>query len=97
MKEWAQARDSLREAVTGLGYPPDLADLLAREIGSPKGIDRLTAYIDHARPATLEMLVDEMLAIKAQIETWPEKKESQAAQAGYNAYLVHRRSTPEDE
>ena len=96
MTEWSAARENLRKAVTALGYPADLADLLAREIGSPKGINRLTAYIYHAQPATLEMLVDEMLAIKAQIDTWREKKESQEAQAGYNAYLFHRRSLDDE-
>ena len=91
MKEWTEARDDLRKAVSALGYPNDLADLLARELGSPKGIDRLTAYIYNAHPATLEMIADEMLAIRAQIETWREKKENEAAQASYNARLFHRR------
>ena len=91
MEEWTEARDRLRNAVSALGYPDELADLLAKEIGSPKGIDRLTAYLDHARPASLEMIVDEMLAIKAQIEAWREKKQSQEAQASYNARLFHRR------
>ena len=91
MKEWSEARDDLRKAVSILGFPEDLADLLARELGSLKGIDRLTAYIYNAHPATLEMIVDEMLAIKAQIDTWREKKESEAAQASYNARLFHRR------
>ena len=45
--EWAEARDRLRKAVTTLGYPSDLADLLSRELGSPRGIDRLTSYIQH--------------------------------------------------
>ena len=31
--------------------------------------------------------MDEMLAICAEIEAWREKKESQEAQAGYNAWL----------
>ena len=53
MEEWTEARDRLRNAVSALGYPDELADLLAKEIGSPKGIDRLTAYLDHARPASL--------------------------------------------
>jgi hypothetical protein len=39
----------------------------------------------------MEMLVDEMLAICADTENWREKKESQEAQAKYNAYLYERR------
>ena len=33
------------------------------------------------------MLVDEMLVIYEQIKTWREKKESEAAQARYSAWL----------
>lgn len=95
-REWAEARDSLRKAVTTLGYPSDLADLLSRELGSPRGIDRLTSYIYHAKPGSLATLVDEMLAIKGQIETWREKKESEEAQAAYNARLFYRRGNYDD-
>jgi hypothetical protein len=97
MEEWSEARDNLADAVTALGYPADLADILARELGSPKGISRLTAYIHHAHPASLEMIVDEMLAIKMQIETWRQKKESEYAQAKYSARLFYRRGQDEDD
>ena len=96
-QQWTEARDRLRTAVAALGYLSDLADLLAREMGSPKGIDRLTSYIYHAKPRTMEMLVDEMLSIKGQIETWREKKESEEAQASYNTRLFYRRGKHEDE
>ena len=45
------------------------------------------------------MLVDEMLAICAEIDSWREKKEAGAAQAGYNAWLGSetRRRSREDE
>ena len=95
--EWAEARDRLRKAVTTLGYPSDLADLLSRELGSPRGIDRLTSYIYHAKPGTLETLVDEMLAIKGQIDAWRSKKESEEAQAAYNARLFARRGKDGEE
>ncbi len=84
---WAFSRDQLAKAVASLGYPEEFADLLARQLGSPKAIDRMTSYIYHAHPGSVEMIVDEMLAIRAEIDTWREKKESQEAQAGYNAWL----------
>ena len=96
-QQWADARDRLREAVVSLGYPTDLAALLAKEIGSPRGIDRLTSSIYHAKPGTLETLVDEMLAIKGQIDAWREKKESEEAQAAYNARLFTRRGNMIDD
>ena len=58
---WAQARDRLAAAVTGIGFPAELAELMARQLGSPKAIDRMTSYVHQARPRTEEMLVDEML------------------------------------
>ena len=81
---WAQARDRLVSAVVSLGFTAELADLMARQLGSPKAIDRMTSYIHQAYPRTEEMLVDEMLAICAEIDAWREKKASQEAQAQYN-------------
>ena len=54
---WVQARDRLVAAVTSLGYSAELAELMARELGSPKAIDRMTSYIRQARPTSEEMLV----------------------------------------
>ena len=84
---WARARDRLAAAVAELGYPEEFADLLARQLGSPKAIDRMAAYMDQAKPGSVEMIVDEMLAIRAEIDAWREKKESRDAQAGYSAWL----------
>ncbi len=88
---WRFSRDQLAEAVAGLGYPEELADLLAKQLGSPKAIDRMTSYIRQAKPRTLETVIDEMLAIKAEIDAWREKKEAREAQAGYNAWLWERK------
>ena len=94
---WAQARDRLVAAVTGIGFSAELAELMARQLGSPKAIDRMTSYVHQARPRTEEMLVDEMLAICAEIETWREKKESQDAQTRYNARLYYKKWEPDEE
>ena len=88
---WAQARNDLVQAVASLGYPAELAELMARELKSPKAIDRMTSYVRQVRPQSEEMLVDEMLAICADINAWREKKESQDAQAKYNARLFYSR------
>ena len=88
---WAQAKDRLVTAVTGIGFSAELAELMARQLGSPRAIDPMTSYVYQARPRTEEMLVDEMLAICAEIETWREKKESQEAQARYNARLYYKK------
>jgi len=86
---WSLSRDNLIRAVTTLGFSSELGNLLARELGSPKAIDRMTSYVRQAKPHSEEMLVDEMLAIKAEIETWRERKEAMEAQASYSARLYY--------
>ena len=93
---WSRSRDNLVRAVTTLGFSSELGDLLARELGSPKAIDRMASYVRQAHPRTEEMLVDEMLAIKAEIETWRERKEAMEAQASYNAWLFYGKPADED-
>ena len=87
---WALARNELAAAVSAMGWPEELADLIAKELGSPKAIGRITSYIWQAKPRTLETLMEEMLAIQDEIAAWKEKKESQRAQAGYNEWLRER-------
>ena len=94
---WAQARDRLVAAVTDIGFSAELAELMAKQLGSPKAIDRMVSYIRQAQPRTEEMLVDEMLAICAEIETWRQKKESQEAQARYNSWLYYKKWNPDEE
>ena len=65
--EFSAARERLKKAVTICGFPAELAELCAKQIGSPKGIDRLTSYVYQVRPRTTELFVDEVLAIDAEI------------------------------
>ena len=85
--EFSAARERLVKAVTSIGFPVEIAILCAKQIGSPMGIDRLTSYVYNVRPRSIEMLVDEMLAIDSQIKTWREKKESETAQWRYTMWL----------
>ena len=59
---WTLSRNQLAKAVTTLGYPEKFADLLA-------------SYIWQAHPDSVEMIVDEMVAIREEIAAWREKKE----------------------
>ena len=94
---WSQARDRLVRAVTALGYSAELAVLMARQLGSPKAIDRMTAYVEQAHPRSEEMLVDEMLAICAEIDAWRQKKASREAQARYDAMRFYGDLGPDEE
>ena len=83
----ARSRDNLVTAVNNLVFPSKLADLLARDLGSPKAIDRMASYVRQAKPRSEEMLIDEMIAIKAEIETRREREEAREAQARQHARL----------
>ena len=96
-RQWAQARDRLEDALAQAGYPAELADIMAKQLQSPKAMERMTAYVRGGYARSMEMLADEMLAISADAEAWREKKESQEAQAKYNAYLYQRRMESENE
>ena len=85
--EWQQARDQLVEEIQKLGFPKELGDAAAKNLGSPKAMRRLISYLQNVKPKKAEMVVDEMLAICTEIEEWKKKKESQAANAKYNEYL----------
>ena len=86
---WEQSRDSLVSMIILLGFPAELGDLIARHLGSPKAIDRMTAYLEYERPEDERMIVDEMLAISAEIEAWRDKKESQESNTAYNELLYY--------
>ena len=84
---WKQARNELRRAVSETGYPEEFADLLARNLGSPRAIRRMTAYIQNVRPGSVEQIADEMLAICSDVETWKRKHEGLQANIQINRLL----------
>ncbi len=83
-RNWIGARDDLVRAVTELGFPESLGNEIAKNLGSPKAMHRMTVYLDNVRPQKVELVVDEMLAICSEIEAWREKRSSQEANAHYN-------------
>ena len=83
-KEWSIARDDLVYSITSLGFPEELGNEIAKNLGSPKAIRRMTSYLRQTHPKSAEEIVDEMLAIKSEIDAWRERKEAQNANARYN-------------
>ena len=86
-EQWVRSRDSLICALKTLGFREDLGHAIAKHLGSPKAIDRMTAYLNYEKPKTEEIVVDEMLAICSDIDAWRDKKESLEANAKYNEIL----------
>ena len=69
---WEQSRDALVSIIVSLGFPAELGEMIARHLGSPKAIDRMTAYLQYERPEDDRIIVDEMRAISDEIEAWRE-------------------------
>ena len=59
----------------------------------------MASYLYQAKPSSVEMIVDEMLAICADTEAWREKAESREAQWRYSSWLnsAERRKNSEEE
>ena len=86
-REWTTGRDRLVKAVEDLGFPAELGNVLAKNLGSPKAMNRMIGYLLNAKPKTEELIVDEMLAICSEIDAWRRKKASEEANAKYNEIL----------
>ena len=81
---WSRTRDDLVRAVEELGFPAELGEAIAKHLGSPKAMERMISYLYYVKPKTEELVVDEMLAIRSEIDAWREKKASEEANARYN-------------
>ena len=96
-KELKIAADDLVNSVASLGFPEELGYEMAKNLGSPKAIRRMNAYLRYEKPKSVEVIVDEMLAIKSEIENWKERKEAQNANAMYNEMKYYGLFDSEDE
>ena len=87
--EWNRTRDRLVAEIKKLGFREDLGYAVAKNLGSPKAMERMISYLVNVKPRKEELLIDEMLAICSEIEAWKEKKASQEANARYNEMLLN--------
>lgn len=81
------SRENLIAAIVSLGFPSELGVLIARHLGHPKAMDRMTAYLQYTQPADVNLIVDEALAIREEIDRWRETKRSREAENEYNELL----------
>ena len=94
--EWDRARDRLVAEIVRLGFREELGELVARQLGSPKAMERMLGYLHNVRPRSEELIVDEMLAIRSDIERWREKKAAEEANARYNEILYYGFGTDDE-
>lgn len=95
-REWAMTKARLVSAIKHLGFPEALGEQIAIHLGSPKAMERMLAYLNYVKPGTEELIVDEMLAIRSDIDAWHAKKEAEEANAGYNEILYYGLGNDED-
>ena len=85
--EWARTKNELVNEIVELGFPAELGEQIAKQLGSPKAMNRMLGYLYQMKPNSAELIVDEMLAICSEIDAWKEKKASEEANAYYNDIL----------
>ena len=85
-REWTTAKNRLVEAVVALGFPAELGLAAAKNLGSPRAMDRMTAYLENVKPKTAELVVDDMLSICEEIKAWRDIKEARDANSRYNEF-----------
>ena len=95
--EWINARNELLATVKDLGFPNELGEEIARNLGGTKAMNRMTSYLQLVKPRSAELVVDEMLAIKSEIDAWRLRKESLEANARYNEMLESGLSGEEED
>lgn len=95
-QEWVLKKNELVETLKALGFPAELGEAAARQLGSPKAMDRMIAYLRYEKPKKAEVVVDEMLAIMTEIDLWRKKKEAEEANAKYNEMLYYGFGEDED-
>lgn len=79
--------DGLVSEVKRLGFPEDFGRMIAKNLGSPKAMYRMTVYLENVRPHSGEEIADEMLAIMEDRNRWAKKKEAEEINSRYNEYL----------
>ena len=87
--EWVRTKQDLVSEIKKLGFPESLGNEVAVNLGSPKAMERMIAYLHYVKPRTAELIVDEMLAICSDIDTWHNKKAAEEANAKYNQMLYY--------
>ena len=62
--EWARSRDQLVSAIRDLGFPEELGEQIAKQLRSPKAMDRMKGYLYNVKPRSAELIVDEILHVR---------------------------------
>ena len=53
---WEYSRNNLMNAVRALGFPEELGEAIVKNLGSPKAMDRMRAYLENVKYAFIILL-----------------------------------------
>lgn len=84
-----QAYNNLTQTITRMGYPEEFGIAIAKNLGSEKMMNRMTVYLNSAKPRSAEEIADEMLAIMEDRDRWIKKKEAEYYNSKYNEMLYY--------
>jgi len=87
---------ALVRATRGLGLPQELAYVMSGELKSAKAMRQMTTYLMSARPGSVEEVVDEMLAIVQNRNTWIEHQMREQSNARITAWYNRQDRPSED-
>lgn len=94
--DWINTRNKLIDEIKNLGFPYELGVEIAKQLQSPKAMQRMLGYLYSVKPDSAELIVDEMLAICSDIDSWRKKKESEDANRSYTEWLNYGPDDPDD-
>ena len=77
----------LIDILVRMGFSAELGEAIAANLRTEKLMNRMIGYLLSAQPRTEEDIVDEMLAIMSDRDTWIRKKEAEFYNQKYNEYL----------
>ena len=77
----------LTDILVRMGFSAELGEAIAANLRTEKLMNRMIGYLLSAQPRTEEDIVDEMLAIMSDRDTWIRKKETEFYNQKYNEYL----------
>ena len=75
-RDWIYTKEKLVTAIKELGFPAELGEAAAKLLGSPKAMERMISYLNYVKPKSEELIVDEMLSLRSEIDAWRERKNS---------------------
>ena len=80
-------KQELINILSRMGFSAELGEAIAANLRTEKPMSRMIGYLLSAQPRTEEDIVDEMLAIMSDRDTWIRKKEAEYYNQKYNEYL----------